>query len=145
MIVRVLSSPRKGFDMRALFLAFGLVATPAMAADQFDLVCQTEAKHSINGRWAKEELRYRVDLGALRWCQGACNGTDEVVEVKDTQLTLINREPKLSSAPTELLWIDRQSGALSYIRTGGIGNYEQRRGRCERTAFSGFPAVTRKF
>lgn len=132
--------------MRALIFALGLIATPAMAAEQqFDLICSTEVKHSINGRWKAEPVRYRVDLAGNRWCEGTCNGTNDIVEVKDVQLTLISREPKLSNTPNELLWINRQSGALSYIRTGGIGDYEQRRGKCEAAAFTGFPEVARKF
>ncbi|HEX7856088.1 MAG TPA: hypothetical protein VF503_20600 [Sphingobium sp.] len=131
--------------MRALILAVGLIAAPAVAADQFDLVCHGEVKHSPDGKWRPIDFRYRIDLVSRRWCDSECNGASDIAEVSDLQITLAANDQKYPGRIYESSWIDRLNGDLHYIYSGGLGSFEERRGKCEVAPFSGFPAVQRKF
>lgn len=122
----------------------------AASADRFDLVCAGEIKVAMFAKWRPEDTRYRIDLAAKRWCQGECNGTNDINSVTDTKIVLIATDDDDDDGPYNSLWIDRVSGALSGLSTTptvgfAVGGYEQLRGQCTVAAFSGFPEVKRAF
>ncbi len=131
--------------MKAVILFLGLLSVPAVAADQFDLVCKGRERYSVSGKWHPKEYRYRIDLAAQRWCAGSCDGTRIIDRVSDGVLSLLDKPQVPFSGYTESLWINRRSGELRYLSNSRLGSYEEQEATCEPTAFSGFPEPVRKF
>lgn len=118
--------------MRALVLALGLIATPAMAADQFDLVC----------KFGSSTVRYRVDLIRGEACQAECSRIWRMGPISDGELRLLDLDSSDPSEVPQTITVNRQTGELRHW-IGGIGRPILETGRCESAPFSGFPA--RKF
>lgn len=117
--------------MRALALALCLVATPAMAAEQFDLVCTAK----------KDTVRYRVDLAKGEWCVGSCATVLKVASVTSGTITLVDREPQFASDDRDLNQIDRTTGEWTDISYGGRSSPWERKGVCKVAEYSGMPAA----
>lgn len=127
-----------------LAIVAGLVATPAMAADQFDLVCSGRWHERVNAKWKPAQYRYRVDLAASKWCEGSCDGTSQITNVTDLVITLTDKKRDRFNDLTESHWISRQTGDLHYTYLAD-GLFEEREGKCTVAAFSGFPEPKRLF
>ena len=131
--------------MRALILALGLVAAPAADAERFDYVCTTEVRYRADGAWQPSTARYRIDLAARRWCEGDCSVNSPIVATNENWLFLEQnfREGEFDDYARER--IHRRTGELTMIRIGAgpLGPYLERRGQCERAAFTAFPAESR--
>lgn len=117
--------------MRAFVLALCLVATPAAAADQFDLVCTAPDTSE----------RYRIDLPRGEWCFGKCERVMKLAEVTSGMITLIDEKPTQPSNVTAYNRINRATGAWEWY------NYSPRlsshimdiKGHCEAAPFTGLP------
>lgn len=130
--------------MRPSFLIFGLIASPALAADQFDLACKLEAKYSESGKWKPEASLFHIDLGKNRWCEGDCSTIDPIASVQPAYLDLRSQDNRFPRRQYNSLRIDRASGKLSHLVTAG-SFYMERRGECKAEPFTGFPQVAQKF
>jgi hypothetical protein len=106
-----------------------MIAMPAVAADQFDLVCKS----------GRSEARYRIDLGSGEWCQDDCKGTARIASVTSGILTLVDQKPVRPNDIAISVIINRATGrwyrSVSMPRdvptiTDGI---------CEPSDFTGFP------
>jgi hypothetical protein len=117
--------------MRILWAILLLIATPAYAADQFDLVCSDKIS----------TVRYRVDLQRGEWCFGECRDVQKFASVTSGTLTLSERVPTLPGGPRSYNRISRQTGEWRWY------NYDprypssvmDRAGTCQPAEFSGFP------
>lgn len=118
--------------MRTIILATMLMATPAAAADQFDLVCTAK----------KEQQRYRIDLGAGEWCSGDCSTVRKIAEVTTGMITLVNLAPQPPRNETTYNRINRQTGAWEWFNEEpGYSSIQDIKGSCSASPFSGFPAA----
>ncbi len=112
--------------MRALVLCLALIATPAAAAEQFDLVCKSKA----------EVTRYRVDLAAREWCwEGCTNGTWRIADVTSSRIVFKDEKTDTSVVSN---FVDRSSGRYSRFNQSRFGTFSSQ-GTCEVAPFSGFP------
>ncbi|APR51986.1 hypothetical protein CA223_06845 [Sphingomonas koreensis] len=118
-------------DMRSFALVLAFVSTPAMAADQFDLVCTAK----------KVTERYRVDLARGEWCADKCERVVPISKVTTTTITLLSKEKQFASDYTVLKQVDRTTGEWTDVSFGGGFEGVNRKGRCEAASFSGFPAT----
>ena len=87
--------------MRTVTVVLGLLAaTPAVAADQFDLVCsaKTETQH------------YRLDLVKNEWCFGKCENVQKISSVTSGMITLADHQPAFRGDYTAYNQINRISG-----------------------------------
>jgi hypothetical protein len=111
-----------------------LVASPAMAADQFDLVCKGREKASAIARWRPVEVRYRLDLSRKVYCRFDCTGLESIHSVDDAR---IDFAPPADAArgTTAVHYIERSDGRWTDF-ISGLGTRE---GVCEPAPFSGFP------
>jgi len=114
--------------MRLLFLAAAFAATPAMAADKFDLLCA----------FGKTEIRYRVDIAGGEACEGACTRRWKLGAVTSGELTLLDTIVNSPSEVPQTIVINRQTGALRHW-IGGPGRPLIEDAICEAAPFSGFP------
>jgi len=124
--------------VRIAILMFGLLtAAPAVAADQFDLVC----------KGGKETVRYRVDLKAGEWCFGACGRVMKIAEVTEGTITLFDDEPSAVDRTRSYDRIDRRTGAWEWYNYSPALSIRAMNitGTCEPAPFSGFGLPTRKF
>lgn len=119
--------------MRAIVLALGVLAAPVAAAEQqFDLICKAK----------KTEMRFRVDLAAGEYCTDECKSIEKIASVTSGVITFSETEPALPRAIRAYNRVNRTTGDWEWF-------YDERafavaqdiRGRCERGAFSGFPAA----
>jgi len=119
--------------MRTWWIAIGLLAaTPAVAADQFDLVCTAK----------KSGTRYRIDLTRGEWCEGDGTVVKKVAEATTGMLFLARHEPSGVRDKTVRLWVNRNTGEWAdysydpaFDTTGSL-----KKGFCQPASFSGFPS-----
>lgn len=116
---------------RAFALVVAMVATPATAADQFDLVCQHE----------KGATRYRVDLAKNEACSDTCDRVWKMGPATTGELKLIDQVPAYRGDLEELATVNRITGEYRYRSQFSNLRATHREGRCEVTGFSGFPAA----
>lgn len=117
--------------MRVLSVAVLLFSSPAMAADQFDLVCSTQGAPT----------RYRVDLTRNEACSGVCDRIWAMGEASTGELRLIHNPPKAPGDVDERATVNRLNGDYRYYNhIPGIGS-RMKTGKCEVAPFSGFPAA----
>lgn len=113
--------------MRKMVLLLALIATPAAAADQFDLVC----------KGGKETMHYRIDLTSGEYCADKCERILKVQEATAGMITLSETRSALSAAPIGYNQINRLTGEWRWFFQGG----QNITGKCERAPFSGFPVA----
>lgn len=114
----------------ALFLGLMMAAAPAVAADQFDLLCTAK----------KANVRYRVDLNRGEWCSDECRSTYKIDAVTSADLTLENKPPKFRGDGVSLVRINRSTAEWQEIRTFSFGTTTvNNKGTCKPSEFSGFP------
>lgn len=118
-------------------LMMALVAAPAVAADQFDLVCVA----------GKSRTHFRVDLAQNSWCWDQCKETQKIVSVSQAKIVFVDQKPHLQKDPTIWNWVDRETGKwTSYSYFPGIDLVPIRKeGFCEPGPFTGFPVIPTKF
>ena len=110
--------------------ALGLLATPAMAADEFDLIC--------SGSMAT--VRYRVDLTKGEACSGACERTWKMGAATSSELYVIDRRPEYRGDLEEQMVVNRATGKWAYFMSMN-GKPDSGAGQCELAPFSGFPTA----
>lgn len=115
--------------MRAFMLAFGLFAAPAMAADQFDLVC----------KYGNTPVRYRIDVARGEACEKDCARVWPMGLVTSGEIRLLDVNSGDPTRPPETITINRQTGQLRHWIGGGASAYVET-ATCEPAPFSGFPA-----
>ena len=116
--------------MRSIALALLFVASPAFAADQFDLVCtgKSIAAH------------YRIDLARGEACDGACDRIWKMGDATSSELRIVDLPSRFRDEVAERSIVNRQTGAWHYYlsASGEPDGYE---GHCEPAPFTGFPAA----
>lgn len=120
--------------MRALILALCAVATPAAAAEQFDLVCEGREQLRPLGKWQPLKLRITVDTTAKGWCVDECSTVLPIASVEAGKIVLTRSDPADRSLYT-LRTIDRISG-----RYDSLWNGERQEATCTAAPFSGLPS-----
>lgn len=116
--------------MRALVLVAGLIATPAMAADQFDLACN----------YGKTPIRYRVDLSRGEACEQDCKKVWKLGAVTAGEIRLLDTSLNAPEESPQTIIVNRQTGALVHW-IGGGRNPLTETAQCEIAPFSGFPVA----
>jgi hypothetical protein len=119
----------------------GLVATPAMAADQFDLVCKGRQKTSISGAWKPYEQRYRVDVAAKTYCRYDCKAVESVKSVDAARIEFEASDRSEPGNVALIHYVDRSDGKWVYLFSGGSSSFESVEGVCEPAPFTGLPAT----
>ncbi len=112
--------------MRAIVLALGLLAAPAMAADQFDLIC----------KYGSTPIRYRIDVARGEACEEECARVWRMGPSTAGELRVLDLD---SSDPTEVrqtITVNRQTGELKHWIAGRYVETAV----CEAAPFSGFPS-----
>lgn len=112
------------------------IAAPAVAADQFDLICTSPTD--------KKPTRYRVDLAVGEWCEASCSATQKIAEVTSTSLTLKDEKQLRRGQMASRHWVNRVTGEWQY-RFQWLGSPSFTTGHCEPAPFSGFGAEKVKF
>lgn len=127
---------------RFVIAALVAISTPAMAADQFDLICLGKITHDKDAPkdWAN---RYSIDLTAKRWCRtDMCPNTlDDIYNITTDQIVLNNLT--LSDESSTYQEVNRNTGMfMSRVRVKNLISATVQ-AACERAEFTPFPA--RKF
>lgn len=122
--------------MRALTLALCLVATPALAAEQFDLLCRGD----------DEPWHYRIDLAKSEWCADKCKTVHKIASITSGTIVLQSKEPQFKGGDRVINSINRATGEWYFHRSlPGVGFNKAVTGTCELRDFSGFPSAKAKF
>lgn len=116
--------------------AIAAIASPAAAADTFDLICSGKDGKSV------EEQRYRIDLARKEYCSGSCEKVEAIAEVTSGMITLWDDKPTLPAGETAYNKINRNTGDWEWYYTSRQSyRVQDIKGVCEATAFSGFPSA----
>jgi len=124
-----------------ILAAASLAAAPAMAANQFDLVCKGQQKLARDGAPQPVEAHYRVDLAAGSWCRDQCVGVDKIAAAGPDRIAF-KAHPKAGDQDEEIdESFERTSGKWIDLYAGPYppGEFASTEGKCEVAAFSGFP------
>lgn len=111
-----------------LMMLAGATAAPAIAADQFDLICKA----------GKSTTHYRVDLARNEACESTCDRVWKMGEATSGELKLINRVPAYRGDLEERATVNRATGEYRYYSSLS-GHHDSEEGKCEPAPFSGFP------
>jgi hypothetical protein len=122
--------------MKAISLALALIATPAAAADQFDLICVS--------KYHDATFHYRVDLTAGKYCVTQDAGK-RLTSIGDQcfQDVLYAGSSAINFGVNPIQYVDRTTGVWAFKPLGD--RYVMYRGTCEPARFSGFPITQTKF
>lgn len=116
--------------MRSL-LAVGLfISTPAMAADQFDLLCT----------FGETPVRFRVDLTRNEACRGDCLRVWKMGAVTSGEIRLMDTVKLYPDEVPQTMTVNRQTGVLEHQIFGGALPIVEH-ASCTPAPFSGFPAA----
>ena len=123
--------------MRGIVLALALLSTPAIAADQFDLVCSAK----------KDRTRFRVDLTTGEYCADKCDQVRRIAEVTSGMIVFRQDEPKPPENIRGYNRVNRITGAWEWYSFAPQFDITPQdiRGTCEPAPFSGFGISSRKF
>jgi hypothetical protein len=95
----------------------------------FDLSCVGTQSVLGQGYSSSYQARLRIDLEAMRWCEGECAQARRIEQYNDDTLLL---SPTLS--------VDRDSGVMTSVNpTGAAQRTYLMRAQCSTAPFSGFP------
>lgn len=129
--------------MRYIVLPLLLLASPAVAADQFDLACQGTKWTKRGAAGEAYSFRARVDVAAKKWCEGDCKTVQNLVSATDDKIVFTDEgtlNTRMEAAREVTL--DRKKGAF-------IHNFAQIRpdeqilyiaATCKTEGFTPFPA-----
>lgn len=127
--------------MKTLPLSLALLATPAAAADQFDLVCRG-SEADPRGIEKTYGARFRVDLSAMKYCEDVCSERTKIAKVNENYIIFSDlNDPALGRV---YMSVDRRTGELDGEASVGPARFVTK-ATCERREFSGFPKVVRRF
>ncbi len=123
----------RGISLRQFLLALWLlIASPAMAAEQFDLICKGD----------DEVWRYRIDLARGEWCARECDVTLKIVSTTASTIVLQQQEPQFRGGDSFRNMINRATGEWYFYRSlPSIDFSKTVDGKCVPAPFSGFPAA----
>lgn len=117
-------------------VALAAMATPAVAADRFDLVCTA----------GKERQRYRIDLAAGEYCFGMCERVMKIAQVTSGMITLYDDQPAPPLNITAYNQINRLTGEWRwYEHDPRYTSLQDLRGMCAPAEFTGLGTSSRRF
>ncbi|WP_420138014.1 hypothetical protein [Sphingomonas sp.] len=124
----------------AVISSFG-VASPVLAANQFDLVCKGKEQKRTGAPATAWSERYRIDLDAKRWCRGACKTATEISSVTADDIVLLDSRAAIGGPGDVETSLSRTNGTVKeYIAMGWSGSAASlAEGKCTRDLFSGLP------
>lgn len=122
--------------MKALILLSLAVASPAMAADQFDLVCTGFRQGVPLGHKTPETVRYRVDLAAKTWCKEDCSTVLSLASVDAGRISFQSASRGVQGYD-QYHFVSRTTGEWLNYMSNPFHNEE---GHCEAAPFSGMPS-----
>lgn len=118
-----------------------LSAAPAIAADQYDLVCKgTEQKKTGVAATPWKET-FRIDLATKRWCRGACTSAGPISSITPDEIVIMDTRRPGTGPADAALWFSRTSGKVrEYVEAGWSGSsFDIANGTCVRDLYSGMP------
>lgn len=127
-----------------LAAAIGLtVATPAVAANQFDLKCKGTQEKKTGAPATAWNETFRMDLDAKRWCRGACRTAAPIASVTADEITIIDSRATTGGPADTVLWVSRTTGQVrEYVEAGWSGaTFDLAKGSCTRDLYSGLPGT----
>ena len=119
-----------------------LAASPAVAADQFDLACQGWKWTTRGGAAQEYDFRVRVDLAAKTWCDVDCKAGQPIQSIAEDKLVLLD-EGTLNSRMevAREATFDRKANEYHYrlLQTRPTDDYLEYQGKCTTAPFTAIP------
>lgn len=119
-----------------------LAGSPAVAADQFDLVCEGWKWTRMGGTAQEYDFRVRVDLAARKWCDGDCRAVSAIQSIADDKLVLLddgtlNSRMEVAREAT----FDRKANKYHYrlLQNRPTDDYLEYQANCKTADFTPFP------
>lgn len=119
-----------------------IAASPAVAADQFDLACKGYKWTKLGGSGEDYSFRVRIDLAAKKWCDGDCKAAQPITSVGDQEVVLtddgtLNSRMEVAREAT----FDRKKNSFHYKmrQTRPTDQYLEYQADCKIEPFTPFP------
>jgi hypothetical protein len=126
--------------MKAILMAAALLSTPALAADQFDLICTGQAKDTMTSRETPIARHYHLDLTTGQYCYNECT-VRQLNEVNSSQIVFEETQAQFPRDHNASLdYVSRTTGRWEFFTSYWNGS-----GRCEVAPFTSFPVPPRQF
>jgi hypothetical protein len=126
-------------------------SSPAVAADQFDLIC-AGTQRTLFGVTDKQEPyseRFRIDLKTQQWCRADCGAVRKIAEVQQAYLRLEPSSNELTADGQKRFdqVISRTDGRLLTVYMVNGRNFFSMTtaATCKSAPFSGFPELHKEF
>ncbi len=117
-------------------LLIACMASPAIAAEQFDLICTSKS----------EREHYRVDLDRSEWCAGDCSQVMKFQSVTSGMLTMHDHIPTFPRDSRYSLTVNRVTGEWLWYNFNPVYRSTQDiKGTCTAAPFSGINAGATRF
>ena len=128
--------------MRILMIGIALIATPAAAAEQFDLDCEGQKTEEVGANPVDEIVKLSVDLKSMQYCYRPCQKVLPVDQVFADRIIL--RSYTHSDRGVLISFhaqIDRKTGEYSYVVERKLPSFKKSvtLAMCQAAPFSGFP------
>ncbi len=124
----------------------------AAVATSFNLVCTGSHTSLVSPEPETSQayqVTYRIDLAAMRYCEGECRTISNLGQIQPTYIELWRTDSDTPSGKSRS-WnmVNRQTGAhdrTSVYESRSRSSIEGWHGTCQRQPFSGFPSPITKF
>ena len=116
-------------------------AAPALAADQYDLVCKGTEQRKTGVPASPWKETFRIDLTQKRWCRGACTSAGPISSITPDEITILDTRKPGTGPADAVLSFSRTSGKVrEYVEAGWSGSsFDIANGTCVRDLYSGMP------
>jgi hypothetical protein len=126
-------------------------SSPAVAADQFDLICAGTQRtmSGVTDKQAPYSDRFRIDLKSQQWCHADCGAVRKIAEVQQAYLRLEPSSNEMTADGPKRFdqVISRTDGRLLTIYLVQGRNFFSMTtdATCKPAPFSGFPELHKEF
>ena len=92
---------------RAIMLTAVAFATPASAADPYDLACSSKTSN----------VRYHIDIDQGKWCADECKNVQAIAKVTSEAIFLVKHRVLFTNRPRGEIRISTDTGAWYLFKT----------------------------
>lgn len=126
--------PVFGPALAGFLLVAGAASAQATPKAQFDLVCKGWQHTAAAAPKRAYEVRYSLDLTAMKWCAKGCGS------IRDVTPGEYRLSEMADGKRGRLLTVDRRTGKLVDLYSDG-DVFDEREASCEPAPFTPFPAT----
>ena len=133
----------RGLRIAAIAVTAMITATPALAANQYDLKCKGSEQRATGKPATPWTETFRIDLDAKRWCRGKCTTGASIGSVTADEIVLVDSRAGIGGPADVMTTFSRATGKVrEAVEAGWSGSsFGIAEGTCTRDLYSGIPGA----